>query len=97
VDELGGGGVAFMKWFQTSLSKVNAWQIRIAALAFIVLSIAGGSHMLVSAFAATTDGSTQAEYLTTDASISIPMHVVHPTPVIHIISKGSQPVSISNK
>lgn len=86
-----------MKRLQTPLSTVNAWQIRIVALAFIVLSIAGGSHVLVNAFAATTDVNTQTYSMTQDVSISIPMHVAHPIYIIHAASKGSQPVSASNK
>ena len=85
-----------MKYFQTQ--KVSAWQVRIVALAFIVLSIAGGSHVLVNAFAATTDTSTQTQYSTTDVSVSIPMHVAHSHIVIrHVPAKGSHPVGTLNK
>lgn len=87
-----------MKHLQTVSQTVSAWQIRIVALAFIVLSVAGGSHMLVNAFAATTDMDIQLQYTVTNSSIAIPMHLVTEHHVIkHVSSKGSQPVGLSNK
>ena len=87
-----------MKHLQIVSQTVNAWQIRIVALAFIVLSVAGGSHMLVNAFAVSADMDTQSSYMTTNSSISIPMHSATEQYVIkHIPSKGSQPVGLSNR
>lgn len=87
-----------MKHVQTALRTVSAWQIRIVALAFIVLSIAGGSHILVNAFAATANMDTQSSYMTTNSSISIPMHLATEQHVIkHVPSKGPQPVGASNR
>ena len=87
-----------MKHLQTVSQTVSAWQIRIVALAFIVLSVAGGSHMLINAYAATTSTDIQSQYTTTNSSISIPMHSVTETHVIkHVSPKGSQPVGLSHK
>ncbi len=63
-----------------ALHKVNAWQIRIVALAFLVLCIGSGSQFLVNAFAAGAEPEVQAAQTTV---ILKPPTVVS-TPVVHI-------------
>ena len=48
-----------------SIHKVNAWQIRIVALAFLVLGIGSGSQFLVNAFAAGTQSEIETAQTTT--------------------------------
>lgn len=85
-----------MKRLQLFLQDVSAWQVRIVALACIVLSIAGGSHLLVNALA-TAETSEQTNYAIT-TSVSIPMHVAHSQHVVfHVSSKGNQPVGASTR
>ena len=87
-----------MKRYQTVSQKVSAWQIRIVALAFIVLSVAGGSHMLVNAFAATNDENTQTQHISTDGNIFVPMHRTQSKTVIkHVPFKGVQPTGTSHR
>ena len=87
-----------MNQLQTSLRKVNAWQVRIIALAFIVLSVGGGSHMLVNAFAADAGTDVQTTYISTNTTITIPMHSISRQPVApHAASKGYQQVGSSQK
>lgn len=91
-----------MKQFQLWLQKISAWQVRIVALSFIVLSIAGGSHMLVNAFAASAGVNAQnmqMPSMTTDNSFSdpIPARITRVQPVIkHVPSKGFQPVGTAS-
>jgi hypothetical protein len=63
---------------QLVIQRLSVWQVRIVALAFIVLSVAGGSHMLVTAFAASTDTGLYTHRVATYQSISIPMHTTNP-------------------
>lgn len=87
-----------MKRLQTILRTANAWQVRIVALAFIVISVAGGSHILVNAFAATANASIPLPSATTSISISVPMHITQSHIVIrHVPFTGSQPVGTANK
>lgn len=48
-----------------AIHKANAWQIRIAALSFLVLGIGSGSQFLVNAFAAGTEPEIQNVQTTT--------------------------------
>ena len=69
-----------MTRLRRAISKVNAWQIRIVTLSFLVLSIGSGSQFLVNAFAAGTDS--QAQNVQTiniiiDAPTSISTHTIH--------------------
>ena len=87
-----------MKRRQIVLQTVSAWQIRIVALTFIVLSVAGGSHLLVNAFAATNDENIQIQYISTDGNISVPMHTAQSKIIIkHVPFKGAQQTGTSNR
>lgn len=45
----------FFKYLRATLRDINAWQIRIIALACLVITIGGGSQTLVNVFAASTE------------------------------------------
>ncbi len=54
-----------MTKLRLAIHKVNAWQIRIVALAFLVLCIGSGSQFLVNAFAAGTEPEMETAQTTT--------------------------------
>lgn len=54
-----------MTKLRIAIHKVNAWQVRIVALSFLVLCIGSGSQFLVNAFAAGTSSEVETTQTTT--------------------------------
>ena len=54
-----------MTKFRIAINNINAWQIRIVTLSFLVLFIGSSSQILVNALAAGTESEVQSAYMTT--------------------------------